>query len=71
MTNRNKLPHPVVRSDGNPVQFKAMTNRLCPVCNPASDGARMGVVSDTTGTVVLECEHCAYNEYMKPEDVGP
>jgi len=69
MTDRPKQPHRVVGSDGEPTRFKRMTVRECPICNPASEGAKMGVVSDNTGTVILECEHCSYNEFVKPGEL--
>lgn len=65
MTDRPINPHLRVRTDGQPTQFKKMTDKLCPVCNPASNGAKMGIVSDTSGTRELECEHCGYTEFSQ------
>lgn len=64
MTERPTHPHPFVQADGNPTKFKRMTETLCPTCNPASGGAKLGVTSDANNTLALECEHCGYTEYQ-------
>lgn len=68
---RPPKPHTLLRGNGEPSVFKWLTTRLCPICNPASDGARMGVLSIIEGTASLECEHCGYLEATSAAAVPP
>ena len=49
---------------GEPRKFLRMTDRLCQVCNPASHGAKMGVVFDHASSTTLECPECGAVEHV-------
>jgi hypothetical protein len=65
-------PNPVklMRPDARPIEFERMTKIECPVCNPASGGACMGVLHDQSlTTTMLACAHCGYEESRKKGSV--
>ena len=61
--NRPLRPHQIVNADGTPREYRRMTDIICPICNPASGGARLGVVAELQGTITLECEHCGHSQF--------
>lgn len=50
----------MMRYDGSPIEYVRKTEELCPVCNPASQGAKLYVRIETPTTDMLECKHCGY-----------
>lgn len=53
--------HPVLRHTGEAFEFVRMTDELCPECNPASAGAKLGVLFETDTAVKVQCPHCDYS----------
>lgn len=49
---------PVFGSDGQQLQFVAMSDKICDVCQEATGGTLMGVLRDRQGVATIACPNC-------------